>query len=352
MTRAARAVASGPRRSWSRRRSATSPRAVAGGGGGAAAVAAAGRILPRRRGGAGVRSARAAGGRRAARRLQRARTGRERQLRAGGRASGGFDGGNVGSGGQRAAGQQVDRDAAGAAAEERSRAARPPDAERAGAAAGRSAMRRGRTGRSTPRTAARTGRTTPTITTMTTVRLLRRRLRVPLRRGRGRGCRGRRCGGRRGRATAVLDAALHAHHRGRRRHHLLPVWIRLVRPRLQRRRRRLHHGEPARRLLAGRMMPVAASRSCRPRAKGLTAALLAGVGIGVAGCAGRMASGSMSPRTEMRCVVTLSGGDQIECEAPARSLEGDRCNCASRTGGPIYLGRVRSREVEPRPSPR
>src|SRR6185503_13641621 len=45
-----------------------------------------------------------------------------------------------------------------------------------------------------------------------------------------------------------LEPALHAQHRGGRGHHLLPVRIRLVRSRLQRWRRRLHDGEPARRL--------------------------------------------------------------------------------------------------------
>jgi hypothetical protein len=55
---------------------------------------------------------------------------------------------------------------------------------------------------------------------------------------------------------------------------------------------------------------------------------------------------SSAPWTVMRCVVTMDDGRQIECDAPDRAFEGDRCNCAvTEAGGrigPVYLGRVQS----------
>ena len=72
---------------------------------------------------------------------------------------------------------------------------------------------------------------------------------------------------------------------------------------------------------------------------------LAGTAI-FSGCAGTTSAKARRPRTEMRCVVTLREGGEIECAAPSRAVEGERCNCALKTG-PIYLGRIRVRKIAP-----
>ena len=77
----------------------------------------------------------------------------------------------------------------------------------------------------------------------------------------------------------------------------------------------------------------------------VVASLLAGLATNVA-CTGRVTP----PRTETSCVVTLSEGGELECGAPGRSFDGDRCTCVATVAGrvgPSYLGRVRTRVVEP-----
>jgi hypothetical protein len=81
------------------------------------------------------------------------------------------------------------------------------------------------------------------------------------------------------------------------------------------------------------------------RGLSVVASLLAGLATIVA-CTGRVTP----PRTTTSCMVRLSEGGEIECSAPGRAFDGDRCTCVAVVGGPAgpsYLGRVRTRVVEP-----